>query len=431
MGGRGIVKGEQSPDRTSLEFRSVPFPRYLMASWRAIETIWLTQDFRALSDYLFSRNAFQKTLHSDSDRVPTEESWARWVFAELIHEPILQMLEDQAIAEAVDDKPYALWHVEQSRILETAERLTARHCKKLERTTVLSPIIGVRMAPGVKVELDAGITIEAWSLRDRCRFLSRYPGEFHDQMSLFGFFVTLIQVVMDLPIHDGTQPAIPNSLPLERILSRLDLLKWAFMLDQAQDCPFGESIVAIENANSRTISAQHRQEGWPQYGSFDTTEAHLEAVKARLKRFAATAAKTDEVDRALWHFGRSCVSALPRDVLLEAAIGLELLLVPDPGDSNYKFSLHGSVLLSKVAASPQETSKLLGEIYKQRSRAAHGAKEADFKSLAARARMMLGQAIAAVIDLDQTGAIELPKFGGDIGKAMKAYVFARATRPGT
>ena len=42
--------------------------------------------------------------------------------------------------------------------------------------------------------------------------------------------------------------------------------------------------------------------------------------------------KYKELQDAIWHFGRACLTPLPRDILLESVIGLDGLLVPGGGD---------------------------------------------------------------------------------------------------
>lgn len=148
-----------------------------------------------------------------------------------------------------------------------------------------------------------------------------------------------------------------------------------------------------------------------------------------LVRIDSLGKATPDLKAILWFFGRSHLASAARDSLLDAAIGLESLLIPDPGESTYKFRLHGAALLSAVIQGDLDDD--LKGIYDLRSRAAHGtARDRDFERLAPRSRQMLAQAIAAAIQLFEGGELAPDANGGDIAKAIKGLVKKRACRVG-
>jgi len=110
------------------------------------------------------------------------------------------------------------------------------------------------------------------------------------------------------------------------------------------------------------------------------------------------------LDQAFFYWGRSALGELDRDRLLEAVIGLERLLVPGPGESTYRFGLHGAALLTRFGDSPKACNEELRSIYRKRSELAHG-NPGERLIEAQRARRHLGDAILAIMDLIEAGKI--------------------------
>lgn len=122
-------------------------------------------------------------------------------------------------------------------------------------------------------------------------------------------------------------------------------------------------------------------------------EAAIETVQESLSSLAKARSSTRELDGILWLFGRCCNASLSRDVVLDAVIALEMMLVPTPGESRYRFGLHGAVLIEDESSDVLERD--LKKLYALRSEAAHGAASSDkqFSEMAARSRVLLAKAI--------------------------------------
>ena len=71
------------------------------------------------------------------------------------------------------------------------------------------------------------------------------------------------------------------------------------------------------------------------FRTVNPTPEIFQSAKVLLEAYAAARVTSEELDSVMFSFGRSCFASLPRDALLEAAIGLEMLLVPDAGDSTW------------------------------------------------------------------------------------------------
>ncbi len=116
---------------------------------------------------------------------------------------------------------------------------------------------------------------------------------------------------------------------------------------------------------------------------------------------------SEAVHQALFYWGRDALKDLERDQLLEAVIGLEGLIVPrGPGESTYRFKLHGTALLARFTDSAEACAKDLKTIYDKRSKAAHGVPGEGIVE-AAKARSLLGHAILAVMEHGEAGTLDL------------------------
>ena len=155
------------------------------------------------------------------------------------------------------------------------------------------------------------------------------------------------------------------------------------------------------------------------------TLQHCSHLVQRFRSATKAIKKQHDLQQVLWHFGRACVASLPRDVLLESAIGLVSLLVPGGGDSRYRFCLHGAAILSTDIPNGEAHYTALDKTYNLRSRAAHhGAGVQDVEKVALESRKKLAQAIRVIVDLilDQ----KLSRTEG-IAEAVQNYVRQKAT----
>jgi hypothetical protein len=124
----------------------------------------------------------------------------------------------------------------------------------------------------------------------------------------------------------------------------------------------------------------------------------------------------------VWMFDRATLAVLPRDILLESAIGLERLLVTGSGENTRRFKFYGAALIG--GHSPIKTASRLADIYSLRSSAAHGSdkKKEKFEKLSATARADLAMALANVVRLIVSSKITPEKEGEPISKSIEHYL---------
>jgi len=90
---------------------------------------------------------------------------------------------------------------------------------------------------------------------------------------------------------------------------------------------------------------------------------------------------------------------------MESVIGLESLLVPNPGESRYRFGLHGAALLTKRPEESEEMAKTLRSIYSKRSTIVHG-NRTDELHYANKALKLLGNSIESIINLFEVNILK-------------------------
>jgi hypothetical protein len=115
---------------------------------------------------------------------------------------------------------------------------------------------------------------------------------------------------------------------------------------------------------------------------------------------------------ALWYWGKAALTNLPRDKLLESVIGLERLLIPYPGESRYRFALHGAAILAPLRDETENTAKELRAIYDQRSTIAHGQEDVGNKNqdpheVANKAHKLLAKAIQKILQFYKSGKLTM------------------------
>lgn len=119
-----------------------------------------------------------------------------------------------------------------------------------------------------------------------------------------------------------------------------------------------------------------------------------------------------------WLFGRANNASLPRDSVLDAVIGLESLLVASPGETTYKFALHGTAVLTHYA---DDVHQELKSLYGLRSKAAHSGASEDskFTENAPRARQLLAQALYRIAILINGNVLKFEKSDASVGYLLE------------
>jgi len=393
--------------------------------WDAIDVVWSSMEGTSLVDYLWTRGALKKTLSRDGDIAPDKRDWGRFVWGDLVHSPLLHLLELNLVRELTEAGNCTAWRIDGGE-LETACREVARQvCQSGRHVVAVCPLMGLHFAAGMTdVELEPGVCIRNVTEEQKRLFLSRFDAEFVD----YDFSAWSSRATLEV---DRVFPRVDDDTPSTFCAVAVDRLKWAAMLTFNGDAPLLEGPVIIRGPAGWRGRTLRRADVFPG-GSVPYHEITPESSKligslvSQLKRAQEIA---PELGQAVWHFGRACNATLARDVVLESAIGIEMLLTSGGGETTYKVSVHGLALLAETEGAA--VADELASIYSVRSRAAHGSGDIEQKAkrVAPRARNILAKTIGAVVTGVDSGTLDVTSTRGDVGAAVKAFVLRKVAGP--
>jgi hypothetical protein len=386
------------------------------AVWERIAQIWSSPEFRELADYLWERGAMKKTFFGPD---PSKDTWARFVFGDLVHSSLLIALEWTAREALLDAQAPVAWAVDESRLERIVQEACAFYCERKGVATGYCPLGNISLPSGIVHELASDITLKQFTARERDLFLTRWQGEYlwdDFKSPLLAPLMTEVRV----PFTVGTE--ITTESLLSSVRDRLDVLKWALFLSMPTDRPPVEGTCLVIGRPEARMGRFRRDEHLAGVGQLIDDSA-IETSQELIRRFRQAAESASELKDALWYFGRASVAELDRDILLESSIGLETLLVSGGGDSRYRFALHGAVVLSNTDQQGSDLFRNLRDIYGARSGAAHGERK-SLATIATRSRRYLAEAIRAIAGLVLAGAIQR----GRVSEAVQQYVVERATK---
>jgi hypothetical protein len=312
---------------------------------------------------------------------------------------------------------YTLWRTNESDVDDAVSDLASAVCKGDRTVVAWCPTIGLYLPENDLLELEAGVRLSRWSPETRCVFLTRHHDQYlNDDMSSWAS-EAFIEIKAQVS-------ALVDDAATATVTSVLDRSKWALQLTSTTRAVPDEGAVVSRGSSGwrgRTIRRGDMLMRTRTLRTVPVTRQTAEAAASLLSELAKARRSAPELDSALWHYGRACNASLPRDALLDSAIGLEMLLVPGPGESRYRFGRHGCVLIGNESSDPE---KRLRQIYDLRSKAAHGDSAADSRlaEMAPRALWFLACAIRATVLLINSGELQVGESKGDIGKAVERLV---------
>jgi hypothetical protein len=387
--------------------------------WERVNQIWLSNESTALIDYIWEHGALKQQITGPD---PNKESWAHWTYHNLVGEPLLVALEETARERLVDYGVVEPWAVDADKLEKAVEDVVALYGKRSQLVTALCPLGGLKLLSEDALEIASDIRLRSWTARDVCLLSSRHRHEYlWDDFKAPHIERNIAEIRFPIKVGQGIQSADVETM----VRGRLDLLKWSLLIAGDQNQPVVEGTCLLKGRLDTRMGRFRRDETF-RSGDYTLDESTLHQCIDLVQRFrfaVQSMKKPQDLEQALWHFGRACVAPLPRDILLESTIGLDALLVPGGGDSRYRFCLHGAAILAVHLPNGDAHYKALNEIYDLRSRAAHGGRIRDVESVAPDSRKKLAQVIHIIIALIL--AQKLSRTEG-IAEAVQHYVRQKA-----
>ena len=400
----------------------LPFPNYRCSEvWDAVALVWNSKESGELMDYLWDRGALKTEISTELTIPPGKEVWGRHIWAMLIHPPLFHLLRKESIVELTESGTFTPWRVNGQELHSAALDGARRLVKNGRHVVAVCPIVGLSMNECDRFDTEPGVSVSRMTESRKRLLLSNFEAEFLDEDFSSWASTSVIE-------FDQVLPETSDDDVTRLVAGAIDRVKWAILQCMDGTMPLMEGPVIVRGPGGWRGRTIRRGEGTLRGGSlpnYQITAGLTERIARLVESVRAAQTATGELEQAVWHFGRACTASMGRDVVLESTIGLEHLLVPDPGESTYKFCLHGLALLSRLEG--DSVADDLGKIYGMRSKVAHGSSksERELAEMAPRARRLLAQAIQAVAEGINSGTLDVSQTKGDIGKAVKTFVFAR------
>ena len=291
-------------------------------------------------NYLWEHGTPRITM---TGRDPNREAWARWAVNTVIRPMLVQWLEDTFITNACNGQQASTWPIPMD---DTLDKLSALHARLLAEDEVF--VSAHYFVPAFQMPVDhefitlgRDITLRTLSQEERLTLLSQVASHLlWDDMFGAPLNDTLCEIKMWVRRSD-------MGLIMDGITERLNAFKLALTLVQPNLWKNGEGVVlvSIQSPNNyRGISRLLRRRS-TQWAGFQPNDEVVEQLRAHIDELQRSVEDVPDLKAAaLWRLGRACSADLPRDQLVEAVIGMESLLVPGPGESTYRFELHGTAV---------------------------------------------------------------------------------------
>jgi hypothetical protein len=435
----------RSNEKGGIRTSEIEMPYYMRVFPDASNPAPTSAAARALTDYLWSRRQLKKTLSRDGDAEPTKEGWAASIWVDLILQPIWYLAVRAATHDLSVGNTPTPWRADRADVDDAVTELVGLLTGGDIIVTAICPLRAFSFPEDLgSFELEPGVCLEPWrGGPNQVTFLTRFHGEYHPDDDALWAATGALTARLTIRSTDD---------PVRVVADVINRFKWAVMMVSNTEVVPIERDAVLRSATRHVRTVLRRQSdsaawgpypkplGWIEaraFQGFRPEEPVLRKVKEFLASLAQATALANGLGDALWAFGRSCVAPTPRDALLEAAIGLERLLVPrGPGESTYRFRLHGAAVLVDEAKAYEE----LNEIYKRRSDVAHGGASepktskvtptgpAPLQSSASRARFLLARAVHSIALMINSGELVLSS-DRSLATAVGDLVRRRAVNP--
>ena len=243
--------------------------------------------------------------------------------------------------------------------------------------------------------------------QERAEFLTRYHAKllWHDQYASFlSEDMAVLTVTGDVDISEplavGAGIPMPAGLAEEQITAAVDIVKWALMLESKMPAALVEGTIVYADGIGGSLpggAGAFKRQDVTSGVIYDISLINMPAVAARVARAQHASASVADIADGFWYWSRCCLAALPRDALLEAIVGMEHLLVPDPGESRYRFGLHGAAVLAASYDEAIQIAMELKRLYNKRSKIAHGNRDQQIHD-AGHALRLFSRLMEAIIE---------------------------------
>ena len=377
----------------------------------ALRRAWKAGCAAGVTDYLWDHGCCRRTITGDR---PGKEAWAGVIAQEYIGFRLMRWLEDSAIEPYITGSESDRDGSFRKMARDFAHSFVSRTNRI--RVTFFPSIIQLSGATDLKV---GETSFTALDPVRQSRYLTRFSSRLGDTLPFWLAESVAAEIEFEIPMDLG----LPDISTLAG--DHIDSLWVALAMGNKKilGCSIGPVMVEITALSGGTsLMIVDRTSPRSVFSVVSLTADYAKATVERLQSLSVALRQLDRVPVAVWRFGRACAASSNADRLAESVIGLESLLVGSPGESTYRFKLHGTVLLSsRSPEKPEDLFTKLGLMYSARASYLHGMDTGTAEELAASALLHLQLAIEAVVDLQAKGMLTGKKVTPGIERLVRDW----------
>jgi hypothetical protein len=424
-------------EHNNITSKAIPnFPSYQRTKWdKSVRKYFQSgSNTRNLLDYIWNRGGMPYSFTGPDQQ---RETWEDYVCYDLLHKPISNTLDRLAHNQAIKSGSANAPEVSAEDLKRIQEELILLLCHDQYRFIVTCPLLGITGDSGTVWQLSNDISLRIYTEEQKIEYLSRnhhFISSLSDRESVLSIIRGngVLEITCSISKEErrvGRNLKLPREIIREQLEDKIDVVKLALALAFDVDIPLKEDIIICEDIFgnppfSKFLTFRRDESTDGVFIPCEMTSDKEAVVNNLVGDLSTIQMKCEDISKAIWFWGRSCLRSSPRDILLEATIGLENLLVSGAGDSSYRFRLHGSAILSNSSDEALINSINLKKIYEHRSKSVHGnSGEKLERKHAHLARKYLGKAIEAIAKLYISGAINPSQ---KIAKQIEDKVVERA-----
>lgn len=376
---------------------------------------------KALMDYLWNHGGHRMTLTRD-DADPERSGWATTAFHVMVPSPLYDLWDEHSIRSLFKTGSWPPFEVPKREINQLAKDIASIEVGNAAKIKITIPLLQLTLADQKSVELEPGVTLHEWTLEDKTVYLHK-NNHVYGRFELFGPSMSncyLEIIANEQQVFEQGK----NTATLEKFVAPIvGRVKWAIMLAMNPKQSIRELPVTAKMQQSMTgfFPIRRQAVNIKSDGGIRLDQNGCQLAAKLLGMLREAAKVYPDLFDVVWMFDRATLAELPRDVLLESAIGLERLLVHGSGENTRRFKVYGAAL---IGGAHIETAKRLSEIYSLRSSAAHGddKKPEKFEKLSIDARADLALALANVVRLVVSSKIRPEEKENNINKSIERYL---------
>ena len=379
---------------------------------------------QAFLDYLWQHGRHSLTLIGPS----TQAAWLPGAYTEVIIHQLVKLWDEESIRAFHTHGAWTPWEVSDAAFAKMASYIAAAEMNDGAWARAIVPMVNVSFEGSEPLELMPGVTMRKRTWEDIAVFIHQ-SGRSLENIDFSALANERVDLEIGLPLDVGESIRL-DYRAYETAFAKLvdDVMarfRWAAMLALDTQNTLLEGITRMQTFGTswggQTLRRQALGYLWSGIPAISETAATEMARLLKTLRLAEAKFDADIYD-AVWMFGRASLAAHPRDALLEAAIGLERILVPGSGENARRFRTHGAALLGDVGFETR-----LKALYNSRSKVAHeGNAKGDLSQSAMEARQLLAKCIERAAAWVEAGLIDsAPPGKMKLSVAVEEYLLRR------